>query len=651
MVRAPRRPGHYSCLLAIAAALALSSCGTGPRRRGERSTVQLARLGGRALVGAEYERADRAGSDTERLLLREEVGVKADGVVYDERFLRFALGAAIATTQADDLDRAGGFDSTTFPLYDAQLRFLERHAYPVTLFASRDESREIVQSRDRSPLISSRRQTVGMRVGLRFDPLDCSVGLRRTDLETSGVGESRSESHDMLEAELRHEPDARLRTEGRFKLEQVREMPVDQDYESLTLQLVNTLETGSLDGRPQRTFRTSFDAWDRSGTSDASSERFAEAVTWLLDKNLESLTQFDFERYGDEATTDRRAISETLVHRLYQSLTTTVGGRYSRDEAPDARVDQRGGSAGVSYTKSLPIGRLTLGYHYDIDRQADEGRTAIRQVVGETVTLLTGRLTVLRHADIDRSSVVVTDAPRGTVYTLGLDYRLVRRGRRFELLRSVDGRIPDASLVLVDYTYRAPSDLTFDTTDRSADATLQITEFLQIYGSRGKTQQDAVRGVDLGQLENTQTTRLGAHVRAFGFRALGEHEEHESSFSPHRQRRAEIGYTRHLSDSTLIGLSASLLRVSFEQGEDLDVRSVQGRVQTRGGRNLTLSCEPAYRDERGRGADTGTFSLRVNARYVYGELRFDFSIDHRARRLTGRDEADTFATFSVERRW
>jgi len=488
-------------------------------------------------------------------------------------------------------------------------------------------------------------------VDLRWPALRGNLSYLRSLVETESLLQNRSESRESYELMLEHTATSLGRTRLQILREDSSTGPIGQDYVTDRLMLSNTVELGTLARRPRAVIRTGLSYWRRTGGSREATLQGTEDLLWRMTENLDSQTHYAFTRLTGSVSTRRHEVSQTFIHRLYKSLTTTLEGDYSTDTVDDGRVLRGGGSLLLDYRKQTRLGLLTLGYSCALNRQDNSLGLPPLRTVDEAHTLSITTFVLLDNKDVDTGSVVVVRPSDGMVMTEGIDYRLVERGRELQLVLIPGGGIPDNGDVLVSYTYSSPGDFAFDTVEQTLSAQMQFLKIVRLYARAERRRQDLVRGAVVGVLENLDALTVGGDASWGPLRILVEYTDHDSNLSPYRQVREELSYATAWGSNAQLGASISDLRVSFPDGDDLRVDSIQASLRMRPRHRFDLVLEPGYRIERGRGSNRDTFTLRADMSYTWGDLSFHLSANYEREKLTERILSDTYATFTVEKKW
>ena len=616
----------------------------------------IERVSGSFKFTGQYRHSDVEGSPRqETALLREVATARVQGRIYNDRFLRYDLAGSIGPAQGIELAGFGDVGDSILLGYDVSARILPEHPATLGLFARRYEDIGFARFLDSFGQMMTRSEEVGSRLDVRLAPIRAGAALRRFRSSTEGADTDRADERTEFDADVHYDPDSRTRANARLDLNSVHERAQDDetDYETMDLAVGCTLEAGDLvDRRPQFVFQTDAGAREQSGDLDLSDRYFSEDVVWRLSDALESRTRFAYRGFSSGLTeSSTYDVGETLVHRLYQSLVTTLSADWSRTDLVAGEIERLGGAIDVAYRKNTDVGVLRVDLRGGLTREWQSGSDEDRLAIDESHTLSTTGFELLQQIEVDPASVVVTDGSGSTLYVRGADYELLARGDRLEIVRIPGGRIPEGGAVLVDYAY--PS-LIRGTTDRrtfGAGASLRLFDCLDVYYRFAQTRQDGARDVDDSRLEQSRTHRVGVRFARGGTSGTAEFIDHESNSSPYREARAEAQQTFDLGERSRASVGGSFVRTSFDEGEDLLGASVRARWETAWGGFGRLTVEPGFRWEEGRGADRSLLDVRAEASYRFRAFDLRLAVEYQHGLLSGNQRSETLVTLGVERIW
>ncbi|HEY3244083.1 MAG TPA: hypothetical protein VGM03_12115 [Phycisphaerae bacterium] len=172
----------------------------------------------------------------------------------------------------------------------------------------------------------------------------------------------------------------------------------------------------------------------------------------------------------------------TLVHQLYQSLTSTVNLFGQNQDFDDGlRTNLYGAGFREAYTKKNAWGtfRAELGYQWDQLKQSEGDDVYVRRQ--ESGTFRDPLPIYLSEYGALRYTIVVTNPQRSRYFVLGRDYLVMRIEGRTVLHRLATGSIADGDTVLITYDYRRNTRDRIDTQRVDARLEQQFTCGLRPY--------------------------------------------------------------------------------------------------------------------------------------------------------------------------
>ncbi len=285
---------------------------------------------------------------------------------------------------------------------------------------------------------------------------------------------------------------------------------------------------------------------------------------WL--ESLFTSHEFQFSTFErDQSTTNTNNLSSSISHQLFQSLTSTAGGRFSRSSFGAGNLSAYGWNASVGYNKRTPIGRFSLQQTMDTyvqDRGPLQG-TAL--VLDEIHVNNAGDPLFLSSIAIDSASVVVTDQTGLIIYLAGIDYFVIPVGSRTRLEIPVGSKINPGQTVLVDYSFQPTPEQEVRTETVGTTVSLGVFEHADFLVGRSQVRQDLLDGFDDGTLE--ESMRFFASARFYPTDNIvfgGEYEDFESNLTPFSRTRVFFDYNRNFDQNYVWQTTANLYKSSFD---------------------------------------------------------------------------------------
>ncbi|MBM4061900.1 MAG: hypothetical protein FJ265_12505 [Planctomycetes bacterium] len=198
---------------------------------------------------------------------------------------------------------------------------------------------------------------------------------------------------------------------------------------------------------------------DRTGTQSSLYQQANGALhlQWLPELQSDHSISVDRSEIdsdlGIDVGRDGLIATSWLRHSLYESLETSLGGRYYRSDYEAGKLERRDAEFALDYHKSTSFGSIGLGYRPTVYREDEAGAGTAVPVVGESYTYTPGVPILLQSANVIATSVVVRDAALGTTFVQPADYLLVPVGPRLRIDVPVGSRIVGGTVLQIDYAY------------------------------------------------------------------------------------------------------------------------------------------------------------------------------------------------------
>lgn len=522
-------------------------------------------------------------------------------------------------------DSAAGFSGE----YLLDLVAFERRFYPINLMSN------LVQERINAPFTENyeqTRQSLSTAVAIRNSYLPFRLSYRYDTTETSGLTNDRSQETQELAFSVNTErndfSDTRLyveRSNSRTDFSGYAQSSTETETDELDLQ--NYLHWGPL--QKQNSLSSRYRFIEDTGSSERKTRTWDEDFELQLGKAL--TTEFSYGYRADESPNQkqRRQSGEAWIeHQLFDSLTTRVG--YSIDQTDYLTGEEQNWSsqAGLAYTKKLPReSHLNLSYSYrygEVDRNLDENQLTI---IDEVFTVNVFLSEYLARLDIIPESIVVYNADRSIIYSLGTEYRVNVIGRRTEL-EIIGGGIVAGDNLSVDYLYQVNNSIEYSNTGHSVLASLGLfNQRYRFYGSLNKTDQSLIAGaVDISPLTQQTYAQIGLEGNFDSLSFGSSYLYQDSTLSTDNTAEAFINYLFRKNRSHL-NLRLTERYITTRQNEENS--GVSDADQNRN----SLSFNADYRRKLRRNL---TLNLRGHVIDIRGQSR---------------DQDDIFLGMILESRW
>ena len=187
-----------------------------------------------------------------------------------------------------------------------------------------------------------------------------------------------------------------------------------------------------------------------------------ENLAWQHQKNLRSRYSLQY-RQLESGTSDSSwtSLNGSLIHKLYENLTTTAGITGSSNSYSGGREKAVTGLLDSAYQRAIGNwGTLNLNAGANYLYTTRVGASATTQAVNEPHTLSSTMETFLDRSGINIASIVVTNRDGTIVYVKDVDYRIESIGSSVRISRMALGGLADGQLISVSYSYT--SDAAYD---------------------------------------------------------------------------------------------------------------------------------------------------------------------------------------------
>ena len=263
----------------------------------------------------------------------------------------------------------------------------------------------------------------------------------------------------------------------------------------------------------------------------------------------------------------------TLVHRFYESLTTTVNIFGQHEDFDDGVLaNTYGAGLWLTYVKKNPLGtiRSELGYQWD-QRKEHAGTGAYAQI-RESGTFKDPRALFLTHPYAIHSSIVVTSTDQRRLFVLGRDYFVTRVDDRTALHRSPGGMIADGDSVLIQYAYRRPTRSRIDNQRFDFRIEQKFTFGLRPYYEFNFRKQEIAQPIGF-QLDEDDVTRhrVGVDYIRDRWSAGIEFESEDNTYDPFDAIHVFGQWTVYRGARLDTALSANYSRFYFDSPDNRDV--------------------------------------------------------------------------------
>jgi hypothetical protein len=649
------------------------------------AVAQVFRLGSweGALEGTvEYSRqktksGEQPGSRFEDLRTEERLSLRNSGAyIIDPRLATITLGGTFALDQEHlSFDSSSGTTNGTLLGYDAFLGILSEAPYSLNLFANRSQTINSQVFGGRTEVISENR---GATVFARqiYVPSTLNFHQETTNEETrAGTTIARREETRNVVTYQGDRGWEDSETSLRYEFTDLS----DHVFPNLSYQSHDGSLFYSLDFGPELNRR-----WDsrarfftRTGIAELTTATLDETLRIDHTERLQTNYRYSLlhlETTGGATTSHTGAFD--LRHRLYKSLTTTLGLDTSFATLPDGEKNTYRGRLDFAYRKTLPWeGLLSVGLGGRMQYDDNRFHAAESFVPQETLTAATPFALAIQLANpfVDTASIVVTKtaagplpvgciAPPGppTPLVLGRDYTLNTVGDLTEIVPvPCSGIIPGINpgdTIAVDYRFAVPSSLAFTTTTWHADISMDY-RWIRPYFSHEQSNQHLVSGQDGRFLDDVRSDTVGTELRYDGQRLRASILGEARSYTSHRVAYGEVRSNQFVGFTILPELT---LTVAADEAW-FDYSLPQRRTQTLNGRatlsyvlNANLFVDLFLGMSHLKDSEVPTerdIEAGLRVRWTFRKLEIDPSFEFFDRRRGDTDTKDYRAMLHIIRRF
>ncbi len=545
--------------------------------------------------------------DTEDLF-REELTFTGDGFIGHPNLLKLDFSATLRLEQISlDGPTIGGSERTSENLneYNISGLLFQRSKTPITIHSRRSQvliDRQFASSLD----------SVITEHGVRISSLDADFPhhLRYTHREQSQENQAGISDFNIRQdtvgwqGHLTLGPGHRLIWD--YALDHVNEQGQIRPANSFNRQdgvITHTLDFGP--GR-RNNLRTDLRIFRESGQFPFNRLNLDESLRLHHSDSLQ--TQYDYSynrqtRLGVKQTQHRGSM--LFRHQLYDSLSTTGDFGASILDLPTDHFTSREifGSLNPEYQKRVPNGMLFATTQVNWNRQKDDDRGSILQIIDEPRTFDASDIILLTRRNIILSTIVVTDSTGLIFYVDGTDYVTQAIGEDVRIRRVLGGTIAPGQTVLIDYDIGPEPGGTTTTFGLGGSVRYTLEEGplrgLSIF-ARYFDQDQSRSGLNARLLTEADFHELiyGMDYALDGLILNAEWQNRESTVSSFDATRLEARYLQHSSPGSNFSLSANYYAIEYPDSNlETTITTLSARWNTQLTQKLRANLELIWRDE------------------------------------------------------
>jgi hypothetical protein len=252
---------------------------------------------------------------------------------------------------------------------------------------------------------------------------------------------------------------------------------------------------------------------------------------------------------------------------LYKSLRSHFDIHARRTDYDRVEEDRYGATVRFNYRKNTPAGVLSAGYARTLDKVERSGASATQNIEDERLVLNSGFPVFLDNGDVIESSIVVTDTANQVVYTEGIDYEIVRQGRRIGLRVRPGGLLGDGSAVFVDYRLEVDGTLEYIADDQTINVRHDFTRYIKgfsIYAQRHDSEaRDVQSEYDPRILEYVDQS-VGVRQQLGQFAVSTEFQDYSDDLGGYDQWRSQIEGNHRFGRYLRMGWNAGYTKTEYD---------------------------------------------------------------------------------------
>ena len=570
----PKRPGWFH-LDRLSGYLELEADYEQQRRRRKTSDKTL---------GLSLRRSELRQSNTD-WGFREKLNLEVAGDVVHPHVFSFEGSFAVGLDQSHFRETVNSWthtdtDNGILLDFDLRGRFLQGGALNGEVYARRSDNRI---SRRFLPSLDEERMLYGLSFSLRSEVIPMRLTIERESIDRDG-GFDAYDEEETRETRLLYEADvifSEAHTLGiRYEFNDLTEEIAGGDFHFRTRRHEWTLEDRLEFGdRRQHRLDTTLRMQQEKGDLARDLFEFSPRLQWAHRDNLTSYVSYQFlkEQYDETGFESHRG-EYTLVHQLYESLTTTgnLFAQYDKFD-DDLSAYTHGASLRSAYQKKNRWGVLRAEIGYEWDQRRERGGENEDIQTRESGTFRDPHPIILSEPFVVLPTVIVTDPERTRLYLPLRDYTVTRLRGSVAIHRVRNGEIADGDSVWISYKFRRPTRARTDTQRFDARVEQQFKFGLRPYyefNFRHQEISDPYANVLLGWglvEDNLTRHRVGADFTRDRWSVGLEFESEDNHYDPFDAIHLTGQVTVLQSDRMNGALSASYSRFYFDSPDNRDV--------------------------------------------------------------------------------
>ena len=320
-----------------------------------------------------------------------------------------------------------------------------------------------------------------------------------------------------------------------------------------------------------------------------------------------------------------------ISHQLFQSLHSDINYQFTSNTESTYDEYTNKGTIGVSYTKRLPLnGLLTIAENYSFMKEQMSSQDEVLQVVNDPLTMSDKNVVMLRLPFIVASSIVVKDASGTIVYTLNIDYTLIKHGDYYQIIRIAGGQIADNQTVYANYIANQPGNVHYLNTTNDATVNLSVLhQLVTFYYSTMKQKYSDVVNTPSSQLNFLTNHVYGCRLSYKKVSLGGDYNDFASSLYPYKSTHYYGTYQGRLNSKLTYSLNFNV-RQYLRMPQDSSARNyddVNGMLSYAATTSLKFDINGGYVYQQGYGIDLNLLTARLKATKLVDHYIFSAGFD------------------------
>jgi hypothetical protein len=387
-------------------------------------------------------------------------------------------------------------------------------------------------------------------------------------------------------------------------------------------------------------FNSLLSFYNQEGDYPFSKVEAIERLMFSLPARFRFNAGYTFYRLEDPSQLlSQNRIRGSLNHQLFESLSSGIFSDYSGiDQTVYNETDLRLGFD-LNYTKKIGTGRINLSYRYYHSTYDMNGVSAPVRIVNEEHILSDSKITLLDKPYIELSTLLIKDITGKIIYQLNFDYTITERNNYLELQRVPGGQIADGQTINADYTAMQPGSYSFEATNNSVAAGVQLFgKLIEIYYRGSFQDYHNMQETDFLTLNYYDQNIYGGRLD-FGFAGLGvEYENYSSNIIPYERWRYYLDLNLSLASKLLVSVNGNVLdyKVLDDEFNQLHI-NITGKITYSFSFRTKIDLEGGYLSQRGQNIDLDLITSRLGISSSVRQLYFKGGLEMYSRKYLNSD--------------